>query len=105
MARELIAFEFDEVAHDIDKGCGVDDVVVLERVVEQQCAPARPGIGGASGAQNAEAIGRHLSFTEHKLRRQPSLILGIVDRIRIAQLHRECGAFNSDFGVELHRLT
>jgi hypothetical protein len=37
MARhdELIAFDFDEVAHDVDKRRSMDDVVVLERVVKQ----------------------------------------------------------------------
>lgn len=57
----------------------------MERIVEQQRTPARPGISRACGAENAEAIGSELALAQHHLRRQVLLALdGVLDLLAIA---------------------
>jgi hypothetical protein len=37
---QLIAVQFDHIPHHVNEGGGVNDVVMLQRIVEQQRAPA-----------------------------------------------------------------
>src|SRR5690606_12411613 len=87
---ELVTLEFDKVAHHIDEGGGMNDVVVLQRIVEQQRAPTRPAVGGARSAQDAESIGSQLPFAEHDLWwHLPAAEKRTFDLVIVFELHLE----------------
>jgi len=65
----------------------MNNIVMLQRIIEQERAPIRPGIRGARGAQDAEAIGGHLTFAQYQLRREPAVVDLIVDIIGVSQMH------------------
>lgn len=64
--KHLISAAGHKVAEEIREGGGVNRVIVLERVVQDQSPPARPWISDAGSTQHADGQGCHLAFAVHQ---------------------------------------
>lgn len=53
----LIIQTTNELAHKIYERAGMDDIVMLQRIIHQQAAPPRPLERGAGGEKRAHAQG------------------------------------------------
>ena len=61
--KDLVSTVSHKIADEIREGGSMNCVIVLQRIVENQATPARPGVRQAGSAQHADRKGRHLSLT------------------------------------------